>query len=512
ITTMNALVMTLALSGLIAGLVVYYAGQQSQKDFVDLVVLVSSARENFEERRTIRNTWGQDASSEQLRSRIRVLFVVGDNPCLVPPSDRVEVYSCVPWMPQTGQSASDNLEALTMSTEAKFSVKDRGHFEYNHMLEPQPGSLEMTAAKYPHLKMFLAFRVLHSIIIRKFGLRGSIKADPSMPRIPMVLLDAATQEEVTRVHFSDVDPGITKGSFYYQPVEAFLLPRGFEGTIHIDLPENASISYLGNHDINNEAVYCVPEAGSSVIHFYQNDPNMRCWHQTAVNFIYSVENVEGLRAHMEGRPGRNRSWVEEKNQEEEFLKKEHETFSDLLFVQETDVYRNLPRKMLLAHWAMTQTLRCSYVLKSDDDCFLNLPLIFKHLDRIEHKTFWFGQFRLNWAVDRHGKWADWRYNSVVYPRFACGSGNVVSADISRWLAQRADRADHMQVFYQGEDVTMGIWLSAAVGPVTLDDRRWQCTKTCSPDMYSMPDLTREDLLGMWHNKVKCGDPCGCLVR
>ncbi|CAI9741109.1 UDP-GalNAc:beta-1,3-N-acetylgalactosaminyltransferase c:beta-1,3-N- [Octopus vulgaris] len=462
----------------------------------ELIVLVSSARENFDHRTIIRNTWACNESGE-LGNQIKVFFVVGDKSCPFPTEDRLDAYSCRPWTPQTTHLQITNQEALISS-----AYDDKSH--RGNILEPQPVGLELTASRYPRLKLFIAFRILHPIIIRKFGLHKSIKADASLPRIPVVLLNGGNQEEVVRVHFSDIDPGIPQNNFYYQPVEAFLLPKDFEGILMLDIPENTDISYSDN--INNiSAAFCLPPDSNTVIYFYQSNPDIRCWSQLATNFIYDIDDFGVLERHITGRPERHKKWTAEKWIEEQRLLDEKNKFSDLMVVQQIDVYRNLPNKLLLAQKELMKWHKYSYVLKTDDDCFLNLKQILKHLDSIKYKTFWSGKFRSNWAVDRYGKWAEWLYDSVVYPKFACGSGNVFTSDISQWLA---NSSDYLKV-YQGEDVTMGIWLAAAFGPVTVDDQRWHCTKTCSPDMFSMPDLTTEELSRMWADKMNCGNPCGC---
>lgn len=54
-------------------------------------------------------------------------------------------------------------------------------------------------------------------------------------------------------------------------------------------------------------------------------------------------------------------------------------------------------------------------------------------------------FRLNWAVDRTGKWQELEYPSPAYPAFACGSGYVISKDIVEWLASNSERLKTYQV-------------------------------------------------------------------
>ena len=70
----------------------------------------------------------------------------------------------------------------------------------------------------------------------------------------------------------------------------------------------------------------------------------------------------------------------------------------------------------------------------------------------------FVSFRKKWAVNYYGKWADDAYTSPVYPHFACGSGYILTRDLVQWLNLNGDYLHH----YQGEDVSMGIWLSAIV--------------------------------------------------
>ena len=70
---------------------------------------------------------------------------------------------------------------------------------------------------------------------------------------------------------------------------------------------------------------------------------------------------------------------------------------------------------------------------------------------------WWGHFRNDWAVERSGKWAEPDYTAAVYPSFACGAGNVLSRDLAALIGVNVDSLHS----YQGEDVSLGIWLAAA---------------------------------------------------
>lgn len=63
----------------------------------------------------------------------------------------------------------------------------------------------------------------------------------------------------------------------------------------------------------------------------------------------------------------------------------------------------------------------------------------------KNMTILFFSFRLNWAVDRTGKWQELEYPSPAYPAFACGSGYVISKDIVEWLASNSERLKIYQV-------------------------------------------------------------------
>lgn len=56
---------------------------------------------------------------------------------------------------------------------------------------------------------------------------------------------------------------------------------------------------------------------------------------------------------------------------------------------------------------------------------------------------------------------DW--TSPWYPWFACGSGYIITHDLIEWLAINFDRL----YAYQGEDVSMGIWM-AAINPIKIE--------------------------------------------
>lgn len=49
-------------------------------------------------------------------------------------------------------------------------------------------------------------------------------------------------------------------------------------------------------------------------------------------------------------------------------------------------------------------------------------------------------------MERVGKWREMDYTAPVYPSFACGAGNILSADLVEWLALNKDHLKMYQVY------------------------------------------------------------------
>ena len=462
---------------------------------VDLLVLVVSARENFAQRNVIRDTWA-NRHYPTLTARVKILFVVGNQFCDIPFEDRVHPYSCTLWSPNI-TNTNDNYREALVNIDDPEKLTPEHTIELHHTVESHHDIQE-----FPYQKFSLAFKVLHPITIQRIGIHMSLKSSSSSQSIPVLLYSTINQEEVTRVQFSNVDPGHLKNHFFYQPVERFLLPKGFEGTLSLE--SSVNIDDILDVNANESPVFCLPQVGSQVIHFYQKSKKTHCWLLPAVNFIYSIQDPESLASHLQEQDARHQSWSQQKIEEADSLAEEHQEFADILFVPEVDTYRSIPQKLLEAQMEVAGSYSFKYLLKTDDDCYIDIEQILAHVQNINHKRFWSGNFRTNWVVERHGKWAEWNYDAIVYPKFACGSGYVISSVLSQGLVQMSDQLKT----YQGEDVSMGIWM-AAFGPHVVEDPRWQCSKTCSPGMLSMPDLSVEELQNLWNNKLECGNPCEC---
>ncbi|CAJ0961186.1 unnamed protein product [Ranitomeya imitator] len=226
----------------------------------------------------------------------------------------------------------------------------------------------------------------------------------------------------------------------------------------------------------------------------------------AGGFTYTVHEGELLLRRLSSRPQRQARHRAALQEEEAALQAESRAHHDMVFVDVVDTYRSVPRKLLLFYRWLEAAVTFTFLLKTDDDCFIHLDNVLRALEdgSVQGPNAWWGNFRLNWAVERTGKWQELEYMSPAYPAFACGSGYVLSRDIVQWLAANADRLQT----YQGEDVSMGIWM-AAIGPRRYQDDAWLCEKSCDRAMLSAPQFSEEELAELWREKQRCGDPCGC---
>ena len=64
-----------------------------------------------------------------------------------------------------------------------------------------------------------------------------------------------------------------------------------------------------------------------------------------------------------------------------------ELFGDLIVAESQDTYNNLTLKtMAIMEWVSTYCNKAGYVLKTDDDMFINVPNLFHFIDEINVST------------------------------------------------------------------------------------------------------------------------------
>lgn len=446
--------------------------------FYEVLVGVLSARHHHELRQAIRETWlGYLRHHPHFQHRVGVKFIVGEHGCAIPEEDREDPYSCsLLNFTETGRDAE--IEIVTVSDPSVLAPSDVS-------------------------AIALDFKVLHPVVITRLGVFPSGTELQSNVTVKLLQLDQ--EEAVVTARFSAISTGSLVNGVWYKPVEQFILPKGFEGTLVWENLDSAGLS-----TVNSSSVQLNDGGGvlkiSSIAEGLLPHRSALGFPGLAGGFTFTIYDGDGLSGLLRGRPGRMERHASRLRREDAALQEESLRHGDMVFVDVVDTYRNVPSKLLQFYKWSVGNADFNLLLKTDDDCYIDVDSVLMKIDHkgLKRSNFWWGNFRQSWAVDRIGKWQELEYPSPAYPAFACGSGYVVSRDLVQWLASNADKLKA----YQGEDVSMGIWM-AAVGPQKYQDSGWLCEKECYLDMLSSPQHTAEELHNLWDRKRTCGDPCGC---
>lgn len=98
----------------------------------------------------------------------------------------------------------------------------------------------------------------------------------------------------------------------------------------------------------------------------------------------------------------NMEWKERNNFVCQYFREEKDFYKDILFVDIVDIYRNLFIKLLLFYKWLFKNIYLRFVLKIDDDCFVNMDLVYMFLLELDERNdnifIWWGNFRKQWLV------------------------------------------------------------------------------------------------------------------
>lgn len=144
---------------------------------------------------------------------------------------------------------------------------------------------------------------------------------------------------------------------------------------------------------------------------------------------------------------------------ENALKEENFIYGDLIIGHFIDSYNNLTLKTISAlEWVDQNCPKAKFVLKTDDDMFINVPKLMSFLDKHKKdKRVIFGRLAKKWKPIRNKKSkyyvSSGQFSAIIFPPFTTGPAYVMSADVIHELYVRALQQTYLKL----EDVfTTGI--------------------------------------------------------
>lgn len=125
------------------------------------------------------------------------------------------------------------------------------------------------------------------------------------------------------------------------------------------------------------------------------------------------------------------------------LNVEIQLYNDILMVNVPDEYRLLTRK-LLESFNSVANINFEYLLKCDDDTFVNIPKVVGELEHVPKNKFYWGYFYGNAHVKKTGKWKEngWILCDKYLP-YALGGGYVLSKDLVSYIVNNKDYLRYM---------------------------------------------------------------------
>ncbi|KAK7002583.1 N-acetyllactosaminide beta-1 3-N-acetylglucosaminyltransferase 4 [Biomphalaria glabrata] len=132
--------------------------------------------------------------------------------------------------------------------------------------------------------------------------------------------------------------------------------------------------------------------------------------------------------------------IETKAYVESIVQQEIKSFDDIIQFDMVDTYANLTRKLLLAFgWLIKSCHVSQFIMKADQDVFVNVPLLYTLLTHYAHTNTIYGHIYPNNWVERQGKWAVDKRTLPVdqYPIYAAGNAYIMSTDAAATVLRLA---------------------------------------------------------------------------
>ncbi|MCL4145129.1 UNVERIFIED_CONTAM: hypothetical protein GTU68_066513 [Idotea baltica] len=140
------------------------------------------------------------------------------------------------------------------------------------------------------------------------------------------------------------------------------------------------------------------------------------------------------------------------------IQSEQKRFGDLLLLSNVyDSYEALTKKILASFVYLHYNVKFRFLLKTDDDTYVNLPQLHLDLKAVPYKQrFYWGFFDGRATPRKSGPWkeTEWVLCDHYIP-YALGGGYILSNDLVTFIAMNSKYLK----LYNGEDVSVGTWVA-----------------------------------------------------
>jgi len=188
------------------------------------------------------------------------------------------------------------------------------------------------------------------------------------------------------------------------------------------------------------------------------------------------------------------------------LSQEKNMHNDLMLLPMFDSYGTLTSKTLKALDFSHKNFKFEYLLKCDDDTFVDLERVIEELVEQKDPYLYWGFFDGRAPVQTKGKWADPSYRLCDrYIPYALGGGYVLGKHLVQYIA---DNSRKLQIF-NSEDASVGTWLAGIQVTRKHDarfDTEWR-SRGCSNKFLVTHKQTEADMKIKWKRLRKYGTIC-----
>ena len=202
--------------------------------------------------------------------------------------------------------------------------------------------------------------------------------------------------------------------------------------------------------------------------------------------------------------------VEElEDEERDKIKEEAELHNDIIYFNDVkNSYFSLTDRIIkVLQYITEQRYRFSYVLKCDDDTFLDVRRIAAELQKRENPgLFYWGQMVMG-LIQTEGKWqeTEWSSCQTYYPH-AYGGGYVLSRDLVLLVVENEPYLKR----YRSEDISIGLWVSAYNIERKHDARftTGASARGCKKPYWVKHKVSREGIYVHYASLAHAGSICG----